>query len=77
MLSPAELNRLSNVSRLRLLICLGRIIFKEFRHCLLQILIVLIGVFLEVDGLAGIPTPDQLLFCGVIHVNHQRPNGRQ
>src|SRR5687768_3043438 len=44
-----------------LLAGLRRIILKELRNNLLQVLIILIRVFLEVDLLDGVTAPDELL----------------
>src|SRR5690242_11909582 len=54
-----------------LLIPRRRIVLKELRHNFLQIPVVLIRVFLEVDSLAGVATPDKLLSSDVIHVHQQ------
>src|SRR5271165_7188269 len=57
-----------------LLIWLGWIIPKKLSHSLLQVPVVLIRVFLKVNGLGGIPAPDELLCCGVIQV-YEQPTG--
>src|SRR5208282_785356 len=54
---------------------LRRVILEQLGHCLLQILVILIRVFLEVEGLTSISAPDQLLFCGVKEVNQQHSDG--
>src|SRR6185503_8610397 len=48
-----------------------RIILKKLRHHLLQVPVILIRVFLEVDGLDGVAAPDQLLSSDVIQVHQQ------
>src|SRR5664280_3656974 len=57
---------------LLLLAGLRRIVLKELGHRLLQVPVVLIRVFLKVDGLSAISAPHQLLSCGVIQVYEQR-----
>src|SRR4030095_1690515 len=58
-----------------LLIGPGRGILEKLRHSLLQIPVVLVRVFLEVDGLDCISPPDHLLSSSVIQVHHQYPDG--
>src|ERR1700739_2373875 len=58
-----------------LLTGLRRIILEQLCHRLLQCLVVLIRVFLEVDGFGGISAPDQLLSSWVIQTNYQRSDG--
>src|SRR5271165_1205862 len=57
---------------LLLLAGLRRIVLKELSQRLLQVPVVLIRVFLEVDSLRAIAAPYQLLLCGVIQVYDQR-----
>src|SRR5271166_3036689 len=68
----ARANGLAPVS---LLTCLRRVILEKLGHGLLQGLIVLIRIFLKVNGLGGISTPDELLCCGVIQVYEQHTGG--
>src|SRR4030095_431659 len=58
-----------------LLTDLRRIVLKKLRHHLLQVLVILIRIFLEVDGLDGVAAPDQLLSSDVIQVHQQYPDG--
>jgi hypothetical protein len=52
-----------------LLVRLRRIILKQLGHNLFQVLVILVRVFLEVDGLTGISAPDQVFSCGIIQVH--------
>src|SRR5208282_5198698 len=55
-----------------LLVELRWIVLKEFRHGLLQVLVILVRIFLQFDCLASISAPDQLRFSRVIQVHYQR-----
>src|SRR6185295_19311665 len=48
------------------LLSFGRIILKELRHHLLQVLVILVWVCLEVDRLDGVAAPDELFSSDVI-----------
>src|ERR1700736_6536587 len=58
-----------------LLTWLRRIILKKLGHSFLQVLVVLVRVCLEIDGLDGVAAPDQLFFPKVIQVHQQYPDG--
>src|SRR5208283_2434152 len=57
---------------LLLLAGLRRIVLEKLGHGFLQNSVVLIRVFLKVNGFGAVSAPHQLLSCGVIHVYEQR-----
>src|SRR5271165_5703145 len=57
---------------LLLLAGLRRIALEKLGHAFLQNSVVLIRIFLEVNGFGAISAPHQLLSCGVIQVYEQR-----
>src|SRR5271157_4150967 len=63
---------------LLLLAGLRRIVLEKLGHRFLQNSVVLIRVFLKVNGFGAVSAPDQLLSCRIIQVYEQRSdrNGR-
>src|SRR5271157_5667414 len=57
---------------LLLLAGLRRIVLEKLGHGFLQSPVVLIRVFLKVNGFGAVSAPHQLLSCGVIQVYEQR-----
>ena len=47
---------------------LGRVVLEKLGHGFLQSSVVLIGVFLNVNGFGAVSAPDQLLSCRIIQI---------
>src|SRR5215469_14080133 len=57
-----------------LFLYLGRVVLKELRHRLIQVLLLLVRLGLLIDGLADNSSPDKVLLGGVIHIDVELAN---
>src|SRR5205823_12882105 len=55
----------------RVLFARRRIILQKLLHCLSQVLLLLLGFGLWVNGLACHAAPDQIVVCRIVHVHGQ------
>src|SRR5215469_16927844 len=54
-----------------------RVVIEQLGHHPLQVLVVLIRIFLQVDCLGGISAPDQLFSFGIVEVHHDCSDGNR